>query len=103
MKVDFTPGMNIYKKQENTATDRETCAGQSVDAAVAEFSRGAAPGPQSALLGGKASVQNALCEPTCEVRLAELAQSIREGSYHIPTDRLVQAILTLNEREQADV
>ena len=95
MKVDFSYGANIYKRQEPVGVNRESQAERSGAAAVSEFSRGGAPRLDKALLGAKVSIQNRLGAQTSEVRLAELAQSIREGSYRVDTDQLVRAILDL--------
>jgi len=96
MKVDFTSGMNIYKRQGSASAGRDSRAEQTGAACVSELSRGGASGLDKSLLGARVSIQNSLGTQTSQARLDELAQSIRDGSYHVSTDDLVRAILDLD-------
>ena len=96
MKVDFFSNMSVYQKRDHSSAGRDprTARGNSTD--VADFSRGGASPLDRSLMGIKASIQSAVGSQASPARLEALSQSIRDGSYHVSTDTLVRAFLSLD-------
>ena len=96
MKVDFFSSSNVYPKREPVGVGRSNSSGRNNFTDVAEFSRGGAPVLDRSLVGAKVSIQNGVSSPTDAGRLQNLQQSVKDGSYHVNTDELVRAFLSLD-------
>jgi len=93
MKVNFPSGMNLYAKlqaERATSVKGGFSAGKTDKV---EFSRGSASTLDKSLLSVKNSIQNEIYSATPAERLEQLKQAIKSGTYHVPTDDLVNAIL----------
>ena len=95
MKVDFSSNMNIYRKREQVAAEKNSDCARKSQTDVADFSRGQAAAFDKVLMGAKASIQSAAGAPADTARLEALKQSVREGSYHVDAADLVQSFLHL--------
>lgn len=92
MKVDFPSNVNLYRTGQQAGMKEEKKA-VPARTDVAEFSRGSGAGLDKALVGTKASIQSEIYVPTGSARIAELKAAVRDGSYHVPTDDIVKAII----------
>lgn len=93
MKVDFPSSLNMYRASAQAGVKEDKKSSEAARRDVAEFSRGSAAGVDKTLLGAKASIQSEVYAPTGAARVAELKAAVRDGSYHVPTEDIVAAIL----------
>ena len=92
MKVDFSARLNPYQKNSINAA-KTPAAKQEAKTDIAEFSRGNTAMADKRLIGLKSSLQADLYAPADAGRIAELKQQVRDGSYKVSTEELVDAIL----------
>lgn len=93
MKVDFNAGPSLYRKTQATRAEAAKGGFAAGKTDVAEFSRGTSATLDKSLVGAKASIQSEVYAPTNSARLAEIKQAIKDGSYHVSTEEIVNALL----------
>ena len=98
MKIDVSSGYNVYRGQKagEPAKTRESAAGTAGKAAAtdtAEFSHGNTPIADKAFVSLKSAIQRDINTPASPERLAQLRSEIKNGTYRVPVEALVDAIL----------
>jgi len=91
--VDMHSRSNVYRK--TTAEQAEPKAGKAPASSkqdVIGFAHGATV-TDKAMIGTKAGIQNYLAAPAPAERLEVLRQGVKDGTYHVETNDLVDAIL----------
>ena len=91
--VDMHSRSNVYRK--TTAEQAAPKAGQSSAQEkkdVIDFAHGTTV-TDKAMIGTKAGIQNYLAAPASTERIDALRQGVKDGTYHIETNDLVDAIL----------
>jgi anti-sigma28 factor (negative regulator of flagellin synthesis) len=97
MKINFQTSYGVFKnrKTENgaSATGHASASGaERMD--MDSITRGQTTMSDRQMLVLKSSVQSYVSAPAERSRLEEIRESVQNGSYHIPTDKLVDAILS---------
>lgn len=96
MKIDVTGGYSVYRKKLDTEKPaRESAAaGESKNASdVAEFSRGSTAIADKSLVALKSSIQRDIGQPASAERIDQLRTDVKNGTYRVPTEALVDSIL----------
>lgn len=96
MKVDLqTGGIGAYRKKSEASVakpEAETrAAGVKTD--VMDIARGESTITDKKLLSLKAGIHSHVSAATGSARIDALKESVKNGSYHIPTEDLANAIL----------
>lgn len=97
MKIDVTGNYNVYRQNisgenDNAAVKADT-ANQTAKTDVAAFAKGNSSIGDKALVSLKSALQRDLSEPTPPERIAQLQAEVKSGTYHVPTDDLINSIL----------
>ena len=92
MKVDFSAKLSPYQRS-NPGTARIAPPKAAVKTDVASFSRGNTAVSDKRLLGVKSTLQSELSAGAKADRLAELRAQIKDGSYRVPANLLVDSML----------
>lgn len=96
MKIDFNAGVSLYRKNtpDSTAAGKNTSAAEAAGKTdVLDFSHGAGALPDKSMLGLKAAIQRDVAYPSDPQRLEQLKADVRNKSYRVPTEALVDAVL----------
>ncbi len=93
MKVSFPSAPGMYPKSRAARAEAAKGGFAAGKTDVAEFSRGSGAALDKSLLGAKASIQSEIYAPTSASRIAEIKQAVKDGSYHVPTRDIVNALL----------
>lgn len=97
MKIDVSGGYNIFRKNvsgEKTAKEVAVADNKkSSGADVVEISRGNTAIADKGLLTLKSNLQHGVSEPAAQERLEQLRESVRNGTYRVPTEDLVDSML----------
>jgi len=93
MKIESNLGLSIYRNTKLTGAQRSEAPPKTAKTDIAEFSHNSAPALDKALAAAKNSIVGSINAPADPERIEALRQSVRSGSYHIPTDLLVRSIL----------
>ena len=98
MKIDVTGGYGIYRGQktgEPAKAKGEASgggkAGKTTD--VAEFSHGNTAIADKTFVSLKSAIQRDINTPASAERLAQLRTEVKNGTYRVPVEALVDAIL----------
>lgn len=98
MKIELNGGYNIYRK--NVSGDKPAKGGpagesnKATETDVSEISRGNTAIADKGFAALKSRMQSDINLPTSAERIEELRAAIKNGSYHIPTEALVDSILS---------
>lgn len=98
MKIELNGGYNIYRK--NVSGDKSVkgeAAGEikkAADTDVLEISRGNTAIADKGFAALKSRLQSDINLPASADRIEELRAAVKNGSYHIPTEVLVDSILS---------
>ncbi|MCL2033862.1 MAG: flagellar biosynthesis anti-sigma factor FlgM [Oscillospiraceae bacterium] len=98
MKIDVTGGYGIYRGQksgEPAKAKGEAASGNKSGKAtdIAEFSHGNTAIADKAFVSLKSAIQRDINAPASPERLAELRAEVKNGTYRVPVEALVDAIL----------
>lgn len=95
MKVDFSANLNVYRKNAQTESTTKASRNNGTREAktdVAEFSRGSVT-LDKGTVPLRASILREANYPADPARLTELQQRVKDGTYSVSTDAIVDAIL----------
>lgn len=98
MKIDVNGGYGAYRKnvQSDTSAAKSSGAGGSKKASgtdVIEISRGHTAGVEKGFTSLKANLQRDISQSASSDRIEQLRADIKNGTYRISTDALVDSIL----------
>lgn len=95
MKIDMPSARGPYirnPQKETAVAQHDTPVKNTARQDVVDISHGALPADKS-MLALKTSVHSFLSTPAAPERIAELKTRIAEGTYYVPTEKLVDAVL----------
>lgn len=98
MKIEIAGGYNVYRKNvSGEKAAKSTSSGESKKAAetdVSEITRGSTSLADAGLTTLKSKLQSEINLPASADRIEQIRQAIKDGSYRIPTETLVDSILS---------
>lgn len=98
MKIELNGGYNIYRK--NISGDKSVkgnAGGENKKVAetdVSEISRGSTAIADKGFTALKSKLQSDINLPASAERIEQLRTAVKNGSYHIPTEAIVDSILS---------
>lgn len=99
MKIEINGGYGVYNKK--VAKENTKVAGASAEASkktaessdVVDISRGNTTIADKSFMALKANLQREINQPASSERIEQLRAAIKNGSYRIPTETLIDSIL----------
>lgn len=97
MKIDVSGGYNIVRKNVSGDKLSKSASADSgkkaASADVVEISRGNTAIADKSLLTLKSSLQRDVSQPATAERMEQLRSSVKNGTYRIPTEDLVDSMI----------
>lgn len=96
MKIDITSNYTMYRKNisgEGVAVKNSASKKDASKTDVVDFSRGQTAVPDKTTVTLKAGLQRDISAPADKARIASLQESVKNNTYRVSTEELIESIL----------